>query len=145
MSKSAYLTVREVAAELGVSTNAVYKLIQRGRLKALRKHAHGMKVSRLALDAYLRRLQTSTDYPGAPAPGASDPADIGELRIRFAKETGVSPTEWEFRWKDGQIEDTSTNMRRTIQALALIHADREEIDHGQIRSRLVEAAFSTTR
>jgi excisionase family DNA binding protein len=57
--QSAYLTVPQVAAELDMSPDGVYKLIKRGRLPAIRRSERGLRVSRVALAAYLRRLRQS--------------------------------------------------------------------------------------
>ncbi len=110
----AYLTVAEVAAELGISRHGVYKLIERGKLKAIRRTERNLRVSRLALDAYGRRLQD-----GAPAVEAGDAADVDALGIAFQDETGMTPSEWERRWKADELEDSAENMRLTIRALAL--------------------------
>ncbi|HUN79680.1 MAG TPA: helix-turn-helix domain-containing protein [Solirubrobacteraceae bacterium] len=65
---TAYLTVSEVAAELEISTAGVYKLIQRGKLPAIRRSERGLRVSRLALTAYQRRLQDGFQPPAVGEP-----------------------------------------------------------------------------
>jgi excisionase family DNA binding protein len=95
MTKTAYLSVAEAATELGITRSGVYKLIQRGRLRAIRKTAHGTRISRLALDAYRRRLQES---PPVVASFLAAEANLDELRADFARKTGMTPLEWERRW-----------------------------------------------
>jgi excisionase family DNA binding protein len=114
VSQSPYLTAAEVAAELGISRHGVYKLIERGKLKAIRRSERNLRVSRLALDAYRRRLNN-----GAPAVEVVDTVDVPAEVAAFERETGMSPVEWERRWKADRIEDTAENMRLTIRALAL--------------------------
>jgi excisionase family DNA binding protein len=122
MTKTAYLSVAEAATELGITRSGVYKLIQRGRLRAIRKTAHRTRISRLALDAYRRRLQES---PPVVASFLAAEANLEELRADFARETGMTPHEWERRWKAEEIADTNENMRRTVRALALRVAETE--------------------
>jgi excisionase family DNA binding protein len=114
MSESPYLTAAEVAAELGISRHGVYKLIERGRLKAIRRSERNLRVSRLALDAYRRRLNAET-----PAVEVVESVDVGAALVAFERETGMSPAEWERRWKSDRLDDTAENMRLTMRALAL--------------------------
>jgi excisionase family DNA binding protein len=114
-AKSAYLTVPEVAEELGISANGVYKLIQRGKLPVIRKSANKTRVSRLALDAYQRRLSGAQGV----VPTHSGAAGIHTLLRDFKKQTGMVPAEWERRWKADEIEDTAETMQLTIRALSL--------------------------
>jgi excisionase family DNA binding protein len=114
MSESPYLTAAEVATELGISRHGVYKLIERGKLKAIRRSERNLRVSRLALDAYRRRLNAE-----ASAVDVVDSVDVAAEATAFKRETGMSPAEWERRWKSDRIEDTAENMRLTIRALAL--------------------------
>jgi excisionase family DNA binding protein len=55
-AKKPYLTVREVAAELGCGTRNVYKNIEAGELPALKRSGRRMIVPFRALKAYQRRL-----------------------------------------------------------------------------------------
>ncbi len=57
--------------------------------------------------------------------GGSQPeASSGDLRADFERETGVSPEEWERRWKADKLDDSSENMRLTVRALGLRAAER---------------------
>lgn len=111
---SEYLTAAEVATELGITRHGVYKLIERGTLKAIRRTERNMRVSRLALDAYRRRLSGEK-----PVVEIETVTDIAALTVAFERETGMSPGEWERRWKGDALEDSAANMRLTIRALAL--------------------------
>jgi excisionase family DNA binding protein len=120
---TAYLTIPQVAAELDISTDGVYKLIKRGKLPAIRRSERGMRVSRVAFDAYQRRLRN------AIAPSTSTPElniELDGLQAEFEHDTGVSPREWERRWKAEEIEDSAENMRLTIRALALHLAEQQK-------------------
>src|SRR4051795_5419038 len=99
---SAHMTVPEVAEALGMTRDGVYKLIRRGKLKAVRLSARKMYVSRLALDAYRRRL--AGKGPEITRPTGSLPLD--ELRADFEQETGRSPEAWLEEWRAGTIEDS---------------------------------------
>jgi excisionase family DNA binding protein len=118
--QNAYLTIPQVAAELDISTDGVYKLIKRGKLPAIRRSERGMRVSRVAFDSYQRRLRHS-EIP--PAIQEAD-VDIDLLNAEFERETGVTPRTWERRWKAEEIEDSAENMGLAIRALTLNLAER---------------------
>lgn len=113
---SPYMTASEVAEELGISKSGVYKLVQRGRLPAIRRSERGMRVSRLALEAYQRRLRGGSAIP--PIKFSNESLD--EMLIEFEADTGMSPTEWERRWKAEKIEDSAENMSLTVRAMSLL-------------------------
>jgi excisionase family DNA binding protein len=115
--QSAYLTVPQVAAELDITTDGVYKLIKRGKLPAIRRSERGMRVSRMAFDAYQRRLHNNAETPSvAPSEPSSE---LDGLQAHFEHDTGLTPREWERKWKAQEIEDSAENMRLTIRALTL--------------------------
>ncbi|MGP0101441.1 MAG: helix-turn-helix domain-containing protein [Solirubrobacteraceae bacterium] len=120
--QTAYLTIPEVAAELDISTDGVYKLIKRGKLPAIRRSERGMRVSRVAFDAYRLRLRN-----GVPPSGLILELNpqVDALHSEFERETGLSPEGWERRWKTGEIEDSAENMRLAIRALTLRLADQQ--------------------
>jgi excisionase family DNA binding protein len=136
-----YLTASEVAEELGMSTDGVYKLIKRGKLPAIRRSENSLRVSRLALEAYQRRLQDGNiDMP----PIEYSNTTPHELRAEFEQETGLSPSEWESRWKADQFEDSAENMNLAIRALSLLLHERGEQQpaenrHGDPRERRTAA------
>jgi len=115
--QSAYLTVPQVAAELDITTDGVYKLIKRGKLAAIRRSERGMRVSRVAFDAYQRRLHNGDETPSV---SPSEPhIELDGLQAEFENDTGLTPREWERKWKAQEIEDSAENMRLTIRALTL--------------------------
>jgi excisionase family DNA binding protein len=127
MVTNPYLSIGEVSAELGISKSGVYKLIQRGRLRAIKRSERGTLIPRLALEAYRRRLGSGA----APTPAvAEETGDIEALASAFSDETGNSPAEWVEAWKADLLEDSAENMRRTIRALAILAARREGPDRG---------------
>lgn len=114
---SPYLTASEVADELGISKSGVYKLIQRGRLPAIRRSERGMRVSRLALEAYQRRLQgRGLDIPRVHYSNQS----LKDMLVDFEAETGMNPAEWERHWKAEEIEDSAENMSLAVRAMSLL-------------------------
>lgn len=128
--QSAYMTISEVAKDLGISTSGVYKLISRGRLPAIRRSERGLRVPRVTLDAYKRRLQGRG--PNLP-PAVVSTATLEESRAAFERETGLSPTEWESRWKADRFEDSAENMNLAIRALSLLLHERGEQQHTENR------------
>lgn len=125
MATNPYLSVGEVSTELGISKSGVYKLIQRGRLRAIKRSERGTLIPRLALDAYRRRLEGGALSTPAVA---EETGDIGALASAFSHETGIGPQEWVDAWKADRLEDSAENMRRTIRALAILAAQREGPD-----------------
>lgn len=110
-----HLTVPEVASELAMTPDGVYKLIRRGKLKAVRVSERKTYVSRPALDAYRRRINGETPDLRRPVSELS----LDELREGFEKETGLSPEEWIAQWKRDRIEDSAENMQLLVRAVGL--------------------------
>src|SRR5450759_2026554 len=128
VQQAVYLNVSEVAAELDISTDGVYKLIKRGKLPAIRRSERGMRVSRVAFDAYQRRLRHG-ETPSVSIPELN--VEIYGLHAEFERDTGFSPREWERRWKAEEIEDSAENMRLLIRALTLHLAEQQKPSDGQ--------------
>lgn len=118
MSQHPYLKVAEVAAELQISPNGVYKLIQRGKLPAVRHSERGIRVTRWALEAYRHRLAGHAPDVQRPV----DDLDVSALRERFEAETGSSPEQWIASWKRDDVEDSPDNAARVVRALGLREA-----------------------
>lgn len=116
-----YLTVREVAEALDMTPDGVYKLIGRGKLKAIRKSERKMLVSRLALEAYQRRINGQAPAIVTPEP----PRELPELLAEFEGDTGMTPAQWLEAWKRDEIEDTAENMRTMVHAAALRALERD--------------------
>jgi excisionase family DNA binding protein len=112
-----YLTVAEVAAELEMTNDGVYKLIRRGKLEGVRRSERGLRVPQEALADYQRRLIKRPHTVSIELTGASN------ARADFEAATGVSAAEWQRRWKADEIEDTIDNMLLTIRSLVLLVAE----------------------
>ena len=112
-----YLTVGEVAAELEMTNDGVYKLIKRGKLEGVRRSERGLRVPQEALADYQRRL---VERPRAVS---VELTSSSRARADFEADTGISPAEWQRRWKTDEIEDTVDNMILTVRALALMAAE----------------------
>lgn len=97
---SELLTVRQVADELGISTDGVYKLISRGRLEYEARSAHGKRVRRSVLEAYRQTFAPPTRRP-----------TMDETLREFSLATDLSPAEFERRWLAREIDDTDENAR----------------------------------
>lgn len=113
--RKSHLTVPEVAAELEMTPDGVYKLIRRGKLKAVRLSERKTLVPRPALDSYRRRL--NGEQPDLTRPTSE--LSVAELREHFEGETGVSPEQWVEDWKRDRIEDSAENMQLLVLALGL--------------------------
>lgn len=117
-TRDSYMTVADVAKALQMSPDGVYKLIRRGKLKAVRISERKTYVSRVALDAYRRRLNGEGPDTRRPRPSAS----VAELRDEFERETGYSPEDWVAEWKRERIEDSAENAQLLVRAVALREA-----------------------
>lgn len=115
-----YLTVAEVAAELDMTNDGVYKLIKRGKLEGVRRSERGLRVPQAALAAYQRRL---AERPRTVSIAFTSTAHAGAA---FEAATGVSAAEWQRRWKADEIEDTVDNMILTIRALVVLVAEAHD-------------------
>lgn len=101
--------------------DGVYKLIQRGKLPAIRRSERGLRVPRIVLDAYRRRLETGP----ASVPIIAGDETHEQLLLAFERETGTPPGEWTRSWRAGQIEDSAENMHFMIRALGLLLHEQE--------------------
>lgn len=112
--KQPYMTIQEVADELGCQKRNVYKLIENKKLPVLKRSERKSLVPRAAFDAYVRRLN------GAPSPVVELPVDDDALLAQFIADTGgLTPDQFYGRFKDGEIDDTSENMTLLVKAIAL--------------------------
>ncbi len=111
-----YLTVRQVADELGITPAGVYKLKARGKLPAVMLSERGMRFTRWALDAYKRRyVQKLLPDTTLPDTGTDRAAECA----LFKEQTGRTPEAWVAAWKRGTIEDTAENGHVLVRAVAL--------------------------
>ncbi len=109
------LTVPQVGERLGMTPDGVYKLIQRGKLDAVRFSARKTRVSQEALDAYIAQHQATVQRFRDRTP-TGDPR---VLRERFLEQTGQTPEQWLAAWKRDEIADTAENGQLLVRAVAL--------------------------
>lgn len=80
-----YLTVRDVAEQLGVSENTVYGLCTSRRLRHVRIGGGGsrgtIRVGDDALDAYLASVTMGPSNPPTPIPAAARKTTIKHLNV----------------------------------------------------------------
>ena len=113
------LTIDQVAAELEMTRDGVYKLIKRGKLEGVRRSERGLRVPQDALAAYQRRLR------GRSRLLTIEFGDAVRAAERFTADTGISAVEWVQRWKADEIENTVDNAILTIQALIVLVAEAD--------------------
>ena len=109
------LTVPQVGERLGMTPDGVYKLIQRGKLDAVRFSARKTRVSQEALDAYIAQHQATVQRFRDRTPRG----DPRVLRERFLEQTGQTPEQWLAAWKRDDIADTAENGQLLVRAVAL--------------------------
>jgi excisionase family DNA binding protein len=110
------LTVAEVAERLEMTADGVYKLIQRGKLDAVRLSARKTRVSAQSLEGYMHGSQAWVDRYLSAQPRI----DVQTLRDMFTADAGMSPEDWLAAWKRDEVEDTAENMQRLARAAALV-------------------------
>ncbi|MBF6619285.1 MAG: helix-turn-helix domain-containing protein [Patulibacter sp.] len=137
-TKPGFFTVEQVARELEMTKDGVYKLIKRGRLKAIRVSERNIRVSDVALAAYRRRVSRGDADPTGTALPAVKPRTFQELLDAFVRDTGRTPEQWCEAWKRDDVEDSPENQRRTMSALALCSWD--ELDDTKRAASLELAA-----
>jgi excisionase family DNA binding protein len=137
-TENPYLTVAEVAATLGISSDGVYKLIRREKLPALRLSERGVRVTRWALEAYRESLNGVGPDTRLP----DDTFGPEALSSAFEGQTGMSPDDWVAAWKSDRIADSAENNVLLVQALAL-RGRREDVSEDWIIRTLVEHAAPT--
>jgi len=98
-----------------MTTDGVYKLIQRGKLAADRVSERRTVVFRSDLDEFISAQRARVARRRRPDQ-LGDPA---ELRRVFEDASGRSPEAWLEEWKANRLEDSPENMTLLIRALAL--------------------------
>jgi len=109
------LTVPQAAERLAMTPDGVYKLIQRGKLDAVRVSARKTRISQKTLDAYIAQHQASVQQLRDRVPTG----DSSVLRERFRGQTGQTPEQWLAAWKRDEIADTAENGQLLVRAVAL--------------------------
>jgi excisionase family DNA binding protein len=105
-----YLRPKDVAAELGISDSAVYKMLDRGVLPSVRLEG-SRRIPSPAFQAWLRARDSGvwTVASERDTPSAATP---------FTERVGRTPEEFIARWKSGEIPDTGETTALLIEALS---------------------------
>lgn len=104
-----YMRVRDYARRFSLDESTVYKMIERGEIKAIRIGKKTLRIPSSELERYLER---------EPA-GGSEVASLGERVDVFRKANGKDPDSFVDAWRSGEIEDTPENAEVALEALAL--------------------------
>lgn len=104
-----YMRVREYARKSSLDESTVYKMIERGEIKAIRIGRKTLRIPSSELERYLEREPT-VDLETAP---------LEETVETFRKANGKDPDSYVDTWRRGEIEDTPENAEVAIEALAL--------------------------
>lgn len=105
-----YMRVRDYARRFSLDESTVYKMIERGEIKAIRIGKKTLRIPSSEMERYLER------EPAAEP----DRDDALDKRVGvFRKENGKDPDSFVDAWRSGEIEDTPDNAEIAIEALAL--------------------------
>ncbi len=138
MSLSPYLTVPEAAKLLEMTPQGVRALIDKGRLRAIKRSERKTLVPRFAIDAFQARLN------GGGPPSVDDEV-LAPLSARlddFQSRTGCDPAQWLGHWRTDPGRDTSEAMRVTIAALALLLETEQQGEKPALVTEPVEGPFA---
>jgi excisionase family DNA binding protein len=104
-----YMRVRDYARRFSLDESTVYKMIERGEIKAIRIGKKTLRIPSSELERYL-------DREPAADPGA---APLEERVEAFRKANGKDPGSFVDAWRSSEIEDTPQNAEVALEALAL--------------------------
>ena len=104
-----YIRVRDYARRFSLDESTVYKMIERGEIKAIRIGKKTLRIPSSELERYLER---------EPSAG-SDAAALGKRVEAFREKSGSDPGSFVDAWRRGEVEDTAENAEVAIEALAL--------------------------
>ena len=104
-----YMRVRDYARRFSLDESTVYKMIDRGEIKAIRIGKKTLRIPSSELERYLER------EPAAETEAAS----LEERVEAFREKGGKDPGSFVDAWRSGEIEDTPENAEVAIEALAL--------------------------
>lgn len=104
-----YMRVRDYARRFSLDESTVYKMIERGEIKAIRIGKKTLRIPSSELERYLER---------EPAAGPEE-AKLGKRVEAFRARSGREPGSFVDAWRSGEIEDTPENAEVAIEALAL--------------------------
>lgn len=100
-----YIRVRDYARKFSLDESTVYKMIERGEIKAIRIGKKTLRIPSGELERYLEREPDAT-------------ALAGQVEA-FRDKSGRDPDAFVEAWRRGEIEDTPENSEVAIEALAL--------------------------
>lgn len=104
-----YIRVRDYARKFALDESTVYKMIERGEIKAIRIGKKTLRIPSSELQRYLEH-----------EPSEPDGASALEERVEaFRAKSGTDPDSFVGAWRRGKIEDTPENSEVAIEALAL--------------------------
>ncbi len=126
-----YLTVPEVAQCLGMTPDGAYKLIQKGKIEAVRLSERKLRVPVAACDRYTVELQRRINRDFANHKLAS--ADV--LRRDFIAEVGPTPEAWLAAWKRDEIEETVENLEILVRATVARSTTLADLQTDEISAR----------
>lgn len=104
-----YMRVRDYARKFSLDESTVYKMIERGEIKAIRIGKKTLRIPSSELERYLDR-EPATDL---------EAASLEEKIETFRKANDRGPDSYVEAWRSGEIEDTPENAEVAIEALAL--------------------------
>ena len=104
-----YMRVRDYARRFSLDESTVYKMIDRGEIKAIRIGKKTLRIPSSELERYLDREPTVD----------SEAASLEERVEAFRKANGRDPGSFVDAWRGTEIEDTPENAEIAIEALAL--------------------------
>ena len=104
-----YMRVRDYARRFSLDESTVYKMIERGEIKAIRIGKKTLRIPSSELERYLDREPT-VDL---------EATSLEEKVETFRKANGKDPDSYVDAWRRGGIEDTSENAEVALEALAL--------------------------
>ncbi len=104
-----YMRVRDYARKFSLDESTVYKMIERGEIKAIRIGKKTLRIPSSELERYLDREPTV----------GLEAASLEEKVESFRKANGKGPDSFVDAWRSGEIEDTPDNAEVAIEALAL--------------------------
>ena len=104
-----YIRVRDYARKFSLDESTVYKMIDRGEIKAIRIGKKTLRIPSSELERYLER------EPSAEP----DAAALGKRVEAFGEKSGSDPGSFVDAWRRGEVEDTPENAEVAIEALAL--------------------------
>jgi excisionase family DNA binding protein len=98
-----------VASKFSLDESTVYKMIDRGEIKAIRIGKKTLRIPSSELERYLE---------GGPS-SELDAAQLDQQVEAFREKSGRDPSSFAEAWRKGKIEDTPENAEVAIEALAL--------------------------